>query len=154
MELVWSLEPLRSFARHIIIAVHTKYFYRAQFIVELVDVGYIGSKPYPNNSLINLEDIGEGEAGLHCFTELKTCCKNNGHRPNGQWILPNGLTVGSQNNEPNNFSETRNQNCIILNRNSRATGPTGTFTCVIPDVNGDMLYIFFRVYDRQEGMIF
>jgi len=30
----------------------------------LIDVGYIGNKIYSNNSLIDLEDIGEGGAGI------------------------------------------------------------------------------------------
>ena len=45
---------------------------------------------YGNNSLIKMEDIGEGDEALICSTSFRPCC---GTPPNrfGEWYYPNGV---------------------------------------------------------------
>ena len=62
--------------------------------------------------------------------------------------------AGNQNDsEITEFSGTRDRSCVILHRGSQSTGPTGIFTCVVPDVNGELLKVYFTVYNGQGGMI-
>ena len=83
---------------------------------------------YPNNSVVSLTDIGEGYNALHCLTNLTTCCKV--PRRMGQWILPNGyVALGSG----TDFYTRRGPGAVLLNRRA---GPTGLFTCQVPDGSG------------------
>ena len=52
---------------------------------------------YQNNSLVALEDIGEGDDALLCITELTACCQppyTGEMEPDiGNWFFPNGTRV-------------------------------------------------------------
>ena len=118
-------------------------------------MAYLHDTIYPNNSVIDLEDIGEGGAGLHCYTEVATCCRStdnpNGHS-SGQWLFPNGEVVGSRtSSRPDVFSRTRDRRSVILHRGPEATGPTGIFTCEVPDRSGATQKLYFGIYNKLEG---
>ena len=58
---------------------------------------------YQNNSIVILEDIGEGDDALFCLTNYTDCCQSpyTGDKGNakGNWYFPNGSRVpgsGSQ----------------------------------------------------------
>ena len=56
--------------------------------------------PYQNNSLVILEDIGEGDNALLCITELTACCRppytDEIGAVMGNWYFPNGTRVPSE----------------------------------------------------------
>lgn len=93
---------------------------------------------YPNNSLLNIEFIGEGERALACQTDRRPCC---GTRPDrfGEWYYPDGRIVlieGAGPGEP--FYRNRNdEGLVLLHRRyySDPTYPTGLYCCVLPDAN-------------------
>ena len=47
---------------------------------------------YQNNSIVTLEDIGEGDAALLCLTDQTACCI---HPTLADWFFPNGTGVPS-----------------------------------------------------------
>ena len=97
-----------------------------------------------------LSDIGEGSNALFCLTDRTQCCDN----PSvGGWKFPNGSFVTSRSdsaiNNINSFSSIR------LNREGDVVGPTGIFTCNIPDqTSTTILNLYIGVYDDAgEGVL-
>ena len=123
----------------------------------VIDVAYLGEILYPNNSVIDLEDIGEGGAGLHCYTEVATCCRgmdNPNGNSSGVWLFPNGEVVGSRSSSRLDvFSRTRDRRSVILHRGPEATGPTGIFTCEVPDSSGATQKLYYGIYSRFGGTL-
>jgi len=109
---------------------------------------------YPPHSLVYLEDIELNSAAFYCYTDRIGCCRA-GDNPNGgaqgDWIFPNSITVGVRSTANDAmFFRTRAPRALFLNRNSLATGPTGIYTCRIPDNNGNTQSTYFGVYRRSE----
>ena len=96
---------------------------------------------YLNNSAISLQEIGEGERALICKTNKQDCC---GTPPNrfGEFHYPNGDQVPIRNRQDKLYRQ-RGDREIYLNRRVDTTSPSGTYSCVIPDVAGTIqtLYI-------------
>ena len=119
--------------------------------------GYLGTIAYSNNSVVNLNDIGLNDNALFCYTNLSTCCRGVDN-PNGglqgSWMFPEGNDVGrlilANNNE---FSRNRSERAVILHRGISAAGPTGIFTCVIPDSNNIVQQVYFGIYNIDEGKL-
>ena len=94
---------------------------------------------YPNNSVVNLTDIGRGYNALHCLTNFTTCCRGVDGGPAGQWLLPGqtcsviGFNVAD---DMDNFARSRGPSAVLLNRRTGAMGPTGLYTCQVPDGSG------------------
>ena len=90
---------------------------------------------YPNNSILNIEAIGEGEHALVCQTDRRPCCRTPPFRF-GQWYYPNGSIV-PRIGEGTTFYRDRNDTGIVrLNRrNHSADYSTGLFCCVLPDAS-------------------
>jgi len=109
--------------------------------------GYLTSVEYPPHSLVYLEDIG--------YTDNTGCCRNRDNPiPNGggkgDWIFPDSSTVGSMSTTLNKiFSRNRNARALLLHRGPTATGPTGIYTCMIPDRSGTVRALYFGIYSRQ-----
>ena len=99
---------------------------------------------YQNNSLVTLDDIGEGGDALLCVTDLTACC-----RPPyaliqvGNWFLPNGTRVPSSGSRWD-FHRTRGQSAILLHR--RRGGEEGIYHCTIPDAMNVDQTIYIGVY--------
>jgi len=104
---------------------------------------------YQNNSLVTLEDIGEGEGALLCMTDLTVCC-----RPPyasgqvGNWFFPNGTRVPSSGVQWD-FHRTRGQNAVFLHR--RRGGVNGIYSCVIRDAMNVTQIIYIRMYSASTG---
>ena len=93
--------------------------------------------------MVSLTDIGEGYNALHCLTNLTTCCKV--PRRMGQWILPNGSVLLGNGTD---FYTRRGPSAVLLNHRTGAMGPTGLFTCQVPDEDGNKnLYIGVNLGD-------
>ena len=101
-----------------------------------------------NNSIVLLCDIGEGSNALFCLTDRTECCMT---EQQGQWIFPNGNNVHSSSE---NFNQTKGFSSVHLNRRRSAMGPTGIFTCEVPDQTENLMNLSVGVYDNvSEGVL-
>ena len=92
---------------------------------------------YQNNSIITLEDIGEGDDGLLCITDLRNCCQSAQIGMNvayGNWFFPSGNRVTGEttvNGTQSDFYGDRGASVVRLNH--RRGGEDGIYRCEIPD---------------------
>ena len=91
---------------------------------------------YPNNSLLNIEVIGESEQALICQTEKRPCCRTPPYRF-GEWYYPNDSIVPIMGVGAPFYRDRSDEGLIRLHRRSshNATDPTGLFCCELPDAN-------------------
>ena len=108
---------------------------------------------YQNNSIVTLENIGEGgDDALLCGTNQTACCRppytgENGSAV-GNWFFPNRTRVpGSGNNW--DFHRTRGQMNVRLHR--RRGGAEGIYRCEIPDTMNVTQSIYIGVYSASTG---
>ena len=86
--------------------------------------------------MVTLTDIGEDMAGLFCLTDRPACCRGSdtGARSRGVWLLPGGSSVsGLLGVRAGMFYRSRGASFVLLHRDSATLGPSGVFTCNIPD---------------------
>ena len=107
---------------------------------------------YQNNSLVTLEDIGEGDNALLCMTDLTACCRPPytdfiAPTTKGHWFFPNGTRVPSSGGRWD-FHRTRGQSAIRLHR--RRGGEEGIYHCEIPDATNVYQTIYIGVYSRTD----
>ena len=108
---------------------------------------------YQNNSLVTLDDIGEGDDVLLCLTNLTACCRppyTNGRNRSalGNWFFPNGTRVPSSDKQWD-FHRTRGQMRVALHR--RKDGEDGVYRCVVPDAMNVTQIIYIGVYSVSTG---
>ena len=115
-------------------------------------------RPYQNNSIVMLEDIGEDDDALFCITNLTACCRppytGDMESALGNWYFPNGSrvpsdTVNITSGEEWDFYRTRGQMVVHLNR--RRGGVEGIYRCVIPDAMNVTQIIYIGVYSATTG---
>ena len=123
---------------------------------ELEDVRFsLRGTTYQNNSVVTLEDIGEGDDALLCETDQLACCRPpytgamGGVR--GNWYFPNGtiVPVNSTTNEQWDFYSTRGDMVLSLHR--RRDGEDGIYRCVIPDASNVTQTLYVGVYTTNIG---
>ena len=107
---------------------------------------------FQNNSLVTLEDIGEGVDALFCVTNFTPCCRapytgENGHSL-GNWFFPNGTRVPS---ERWDFHRGRGQMVVQLYRTRG--GEEGIYRCEIPDAMNVIQTIYIGVYTASSGKV-
>ena len=101
---------------------------------------------YQNNSLVTLENIGEGDDALFCLTDQIACCGPPYTLLSlGNWFFPNGTGVPSS-GVPWDFHRTRGQSVVLLQR--RRGGEEGIYSCEIPDAMNITQTIYIGVYHR------
>jgi hypothetical protein len=117
----------------------------------ITEVGFfLNGALLSNNSVVLLSDIGEGSSALYCLTERTLCCgANTGGADRGIWRFPNGTSV--QENSAADIYWSRGFSFILLNRRSGAVGPTGVYTCLIPDAQDILRTLLIAVYDAVSG---
>ena len=113
---------------------------------------YSSTAVYANNSVIDINLVGEGFEGpqitdggaLECHTDDTTCCRgiDNPNGPGrGEWYYPNGTIVPSPGNSM--IYRTRDHMVIRLNRVGASDGGTvgtpGLYKCEIPGVGGSIV---------------
>ena len=103
---------------------------------------------YHNNSLVTLEDIGEGDSGaLLCRTNQTACCQapytGESGSGIGNWYFPSGARVRSDNW---NTSFYRNRGQMVVRLNRKRGGEEGIYHCVIPDSMNVTQTIYIGVY--------
>ena len=99
--------------------------------------------------MVSLTDIGEGYNALHCLTNLTTCCRasDTGTEGMGQWVLSNGSVLLGSNTD---FYTRRGPSAVLLNRRTGAVGPTGLYTCQVPDVSGTNRTLYIGVNSSMQ----
>ena len=95
---------------------------------------------YQNNSIVTLEDIGEGNEALVCLTDQTVCCR---YPSIGNWFFPNRTRVPSAGTRWEMF-RTRGQMKVLMHR--RKGGITGVYRCVIPDALNATQTIYIGIY--------
>ena len=106
---------------------------------------------YQNNSIVTLEDIGEGDDALLCVTDQRNCCKSSHTvmgNTFGNWYFPNGTRVPSSDSKWD-FYRSRGQSVVRLHR--RRGGEDGIYHCVILDSLSVTQTIFIGVYTANSG---
>ena len=101
--------------------------------------------------MVNLSDIGLDDNALFCYTNLTTCCRgvyNPSGRTGGAWRFPNNAVVDHRYGSTSSvFSRSRTEHAILLHRGNSTLGPTGIFTCEIPDSSSKDQNVNFDIYD-------
>ena len=98
----------------------------------------LNDQPIANNSIVVLQNIGEGDAdALLCTTDSSACCTH-ALGLAGEWFYPDGRMVPTMGvGEP--YYRNRGSSLIRLNRRSNqglSVMYTGVYCCQIPDQNG------------------
>ena len=108
------------------------------------------NRTYQNNSIVILEDIGEGDDVLLCITNQTACCvpPYTGSHVKGHWYFPNGTRVPSSGNQWD-FHRTRGQMVVLLHH--RRGGVEGIYRCEIPDTLGFTQTLYIGVYSASTG---
>ncbi len=101
---------------------------------------------YPNNSIVNITDIGVGDNALFCLSNSSSCCRNKDGMASGEWFLPGGSSPIDGNGESSstaNFIRSRRSSAVLLNRRNNAIGPEGPYRCDVIDARNinQTLYI-------------
>ena len=93
-----------------------------------------------NHSYVDLNEVGTGNNGLQCHTDLRNCCSSAQGDLRGDWYFPSGERLLFTSSNPNSFYEARGAQRVNLYRPSRVTSPTGIFYCKIPyDSNNPLM---------------
>ena len=105
---------------------------------------------YQNNSLVNLEDIGEEGDALLCITNLTACCSHlyTGRYATGNWYFPNETRVPTE-SIGSHIYRSRGQMVVHLHR--RRGGVEGIYWCDIPDSMNVKQTIYIGVYTANTG---
>ena len=102
---------------------------------------------YQNNSIVTLEDIGEGDDALLCRTNLIACCRSS-EGAMGNWFFPNETRVPSSGSN-RDFYRTRGQMVVLMQR--RRGGVEGIYHCMIPNIFGLIQTLYIKVYSASTG---
>ncbi len=112
---------------------------------------------YSNNSVVPLQDIGEGteylnrdngNAALFCITNLVSCCRGADGGSAGEWYLPGETVpvVDINGASPSvDFTRSRGPSAVLLHRMNSGIEPTGVYTCEVPDENGVVQQLYIGV---------
>ena len=113
---------------------------------------------YQNNSVVTLEDIGEGNDALLCITDQCNCCRppHTGGVGSaiGNWFFPNGTRVPSESLVPSvgkQWDFYRNRGWSVVRLNRRRGGEEGIYRCEIPDTANVIQSIYIGVYTASTG---
>ena len=104
---------------------------------------------YTNNSVVNITDIGTGDAALICTSTIRFGCCLRGDGSN--WFFPDGSTVERTGIAYNRSRIVSNGpgGTVRLNRNPGTT-TTGVFHCDIP-YGGGLQSIYVGIYTNTTG---
>ena len=92
------------------------------------------NQTYLNNSIVAINDIGEGDNALRCVTDNPDCCKGN-RTGQGQFYYPNNSRVRIYSTDSLLYRD-RGPQVVHLNRRHDVLSPTGIYRCEVPDSTG------------------
>ena len=119
-------------------------------LIALGIVFFLNGKLCPNNSLVNLEDIGKGNKALLCLTNNTSCCESTsavGWYGPGEMEAP----IMAEMNNITSLYTSRGPSVIRLNKINGATDSSGVFHCRIPDAGGNDQTIYIGIYLNGRG---
>ena len=104
----------------------------------------LGYVQYPNNTIVLLEDIGEGVNALFCVSNNTSCCL--GSSPfRGKFYYPNNTEVPISSGQHSAYRD-RESGSVRLNQRASATQPPlGRYRCEILDDKGDIQWLFINI---------
>ncbi len=106
---------------------------------------------HPNNSIINVDEIGEGTMALFCFTNKSNCCNIDfGPQDLGEWYFPNGSAVAI-NRDGTAMYRNQGPSVVRLNQKNTSLSPAGIFHCKIPLENGINQSLYAGIYPTKRG---
>ena len=112
------------------------------------EVGFfLGGQVLPNNSIVAPGDIGEGGGALYCLTDRTQCCSTEAGGELGVWRSPNDSELSW--NTTADVYLVRGFSSLLLNRRSSAVGPTGVYTCVVPDAGNVNRTLYIGLYNNS-----
>ena len=115
-----------------------------------------GSVLYPNKSVVTLTDIGEDRVALFCLADRPACCRESdtGTSGRGTWLLPGKTPVVQKSGAVTDmFYRSIGTSVVILHRDSATLGPSGVFTCNIPDSADLPQQVFVGIYPPDAGIV-
>ena len=112
---------------------------------------YLDGNQLANYSVVNLEDIGEEDCALICYTNSSDCCVPPVKA--GEWYFPNGSAVRIK-GDMKDFYRSREGMTVRLNRRNNAMGPTGIYYCDIPGSNGINMTLCVGAYNLGDGKMY
>ena len=115
---------------------------------------FLNGVAYPNGSIMQRTDIGEGDNALQCTTDSTICCRNTGGETRaGDFYMPNGSLVLLNDTTTNGYYRSRESQHIRLNRRSPGT-ITGQFRCNIPQANGALAELYINIGECKIHFIY
>ena len=108
---------------------------------------------YPNNSIVNIEDIGYGANALYCITDRVNCCRQSDGGASGEWYKPGETTPvdGNGLTSTQTLSKSRNSSVVALHRR-KDNIPTGLYRCELLNSGGENQSIYIGLYEAgMEG---
>ena len=113
-------------------------------IIWNTEIGFfLNGRVLPNNSIVAPGDIREGSGALYCLTDKTQCCSTAAEGELGVWRSPDGSDVSGSTTA--DVYLVRGFSSLLLNRRSSAVGPTGVYTCVIPDAGNILRTLYIGV---------
>ncbi len=116
-------------------------FGHVKIVLLFVDFHFeLKGKTYLNDTVVVMEDIGEGLDALLCYSTYNSCCYS------GEFFYPNGsaIPIGSH-----GLDLYRNRGkglgFIRLNRRRNVTSPEGRYQCLVPIGNGLNQSLFINI---------
>lgn len=104
-----------------------------------------------NNSLVRLDDIGQGPNALLCLTDKTPCCDE----ADGNWYLPDGTPLPSDtisSNLQNLYVSREGNQTVRLNNNMTEVNVSfGIYSCGILDRQDNVNHLYVGIYPPNEG---
>ena len=99
---------------------------------------------------MQLSDIGEGNGSLLCLTNLERCCSSTVGGHHGFWHF-----LGRRTDSTSGIFFTQGSSALLLSRRSNTVGPTGIYTCGVPDANSLYKFLYVGIYgpEASEGRL-
>ena len=115
---------------------------------------YLHGVLYPNNSIVNIQDIGAGTNALFCLTDRMHCCRKRDGGASGEWYLPgesDPIPGASSATDRDTFRKQRWTSVVALIHNNNPTTPLGLYRCEVMDSNNITQSVYVGVYGANGG---
>ena len=104
----------------------------------------LGGITYPNNTIVLLEDIGEGDNALLCVSNNTDCCGDSSSF-RGEFLYPNGTVVPVHSADHSSY-RNRGPGFVRLNQRANAVNPQlGRYHCEILDDTDSVQLLFINI---------
>ena len=98
-----------------------------------------------NNSYVDVDDIGEGDAALLCHTNKTGCCGDRNGLREGEWYFPNGDIVRTMGGNEDEFYRDRATKVVRLNHQQGTFAERGCFRCNVPDASNTTQTVYVNI---------